>query len=87
MRLKKIYWNWRISFVFKSKHTYVHKYANSYLNNLHAIRRKIIKIMFLIKFQEYFEKMYSCSGTFSNSPNYEKKLFRKTCNVVRFNLA
>ena len=25
----------------------------------------VIKIMFLIKFQEYFEKMYSCSGALS----------------------
>ena len=29
-----------------------------------ATRRNTIKIMFLIKFQEYFEKMYTCSGAF-----------------------
>ena len=28
----------------------------------HTTRRNIIKKMFLIKFQEYFEKMYSYSG-------------------------
>ena len=34
------------------------------LFKFHATRQNIIK-MFLIKFQEYFEKMYSCSGAFS----------------------
>ena len=29
-----------------------------------ATRQSIIKIMFLIKFQEFFKKMYSCSGAF-----------------------
>ena len=33
----------------------------------HATRRNIIKIMFLIKFQEYFEKMYSCSRAYTKS--------------------
>ena len=25
-----------------------------------------VKLIFLIKFQEYFEKMYSCSGAFKD---------------------
>ena len=33
----------------------------------HATRQNIIKIMLLIKVQEYFEKMYSCSGAFTLS--------------------
>ena len=30
----------------------------------HATLRNVGKMMFLIKFQEFFEKMYSCSFTY-----------------------
>ena len=44
MRLKKIYWNWGIYFVFKSKHAQIDKYANCYLNKF------ILHVKILVKF-------------------------------------
>ena len=41
--------------------------------SFHARRRNIGKIMFLIKFQEYFEKMYSCSRALILCKDYVKK--------------
>ena len=40
--------------------------------------------MFLIKFQEYFEKMYSCSGAFSNLGNKEILIY--VSNQIWFDL-
>ena len=41
----------------------MHNCVNSYLNNF--MLQNIIK-MFLIKFQEYFKNMFSCSGALRN---------------------
>ena len=35
----------------------------------HATRQNTIKIMLLIKFREYFEKMFSCSGALRRNNN------------------
>ena len=68
--LKKIYWNYGISSVFCfffCLYIYITQLRKQFFIYFHATRQNSIKIMFLIKFQEYFEKMYSCSGAFKNN--------------------
>ena len=40
--------------------------------------------MFLIKFQEYFEKMYSCSGAFTNIILQIKPIYLQTSEYIHF---
>ena len=49
----------------------------------HATRRNIIKIMFFIKFQEYFDKMYSCFEALRPATLLKKRLWHR-CHPVNF---
>ena len=61
MGLKAIFWNWGISFVFKSKH---HKYTNTqiYLNNFMLHVEILLKQCFRLNFKNILKKYIRVPG-------------------------